>query len=61
MAHYSRAYWLEYLGKYKEAIEDYQIVIRMDPMNFEAYFGLAYLFKILKEKIRPAMLLIMPF
>jgi tetratricopeptide (TPR) repeat protein len=38
---YSRAYWYELSGNYTEAAKDYEDVIRLDPKNYETYFGLA--------------------
>jgi len=43
--YYSRAYWLQLAGKNAEAIEDYKKTIELDKQNFEAYLGLAYLYK----------------
>jgi Tfp pilus assembly protein PilF len=49
MAYYSRAYWNEFSNKYEEAKADYEKSLQLDPKNYDAYFGIAYIFKNQKE------------
>lgn len=49
LAYYSRGYWSEYVGNYTAAIKDYETTINLDPKNYDAYLGLAYIYRGLKS------------
>lgn len=52
LGYYSRAYWQEFNGKYTEAISDYEKSIRLDPKNYDAYLGLAYIYHNQKDSVK---------
>lgn len=47
--YYSRAYWCEFAGKHAEAQKDYEKSIQLDPKNYDAYFGLAFIYQNQKD------------
>jgi tetratricopeptide (TPR) repeat protein len=51
-AYYAKAYWDEFTGNYTDAITNYLHTIRLDPKNFDAYFGLAFIYQTRKENTK---------
>jgi tetratricopeptide (TPR) repeat protein len=49
LAYYSRAYWYEYTGNYAGAVKDYETTVRLNPASYDAYLGLANVYKNLNE------------
>jgi tetratricopeptide (TPR) repeat protein len=49
LAYYSRGYWNELRGNFPDAVKDYETTINLDPKNYDAYLGLAYIYRGLKS------------